>query len=263
MQVKLNLFPGGRRRALTMSYDDGVVYDRRLVEIFNQYGIKGTFHLNSGRLNLANMEEDGVPMGLYRGHEVSSHMKNHPYPNQLPDATLIDEIFGDRANLEKLCGYPVRGMSYPYGIYNDHIIEIAKNCGMEYSRTVASTNGFNPPDDFMKWHPTVHHKGDLNGLWDRFMNAAGDAMLLFYIWGHSYEFAREDNWEIIENFCKMAGGRDDVWYATNIEIKDYITAQRNLVVSADGTMIYNPSCLDVWVRMDEEPVRIKAGSILS
>lgn len=31
-----------------MSYDDGKVEDRRLVEIFNRYGIKGTFHISSG-----------------------------------------------------------------------------------------------------------------------------------------------------------------------------------------------------------------------
>ena len=40
-------FPGGRAKALTMSYDDGKIYDERLVEIFDKNGIKGTFHLNS------------------------------------------------------------------------------------------------------------------------------------------------------------------------------------------------------------------------
>ena len=43
MVVKNNLFPGGVRRALTMSYDDGMEYDYRLVEIFNQSGIRGPF----------------------------------------------------------------------------------------------------------------------------------------------------------------------------------------------------------------------------
>ena len=42
-------FPGGKHKVLTMSYDDGRDSDVRLVGIFNQYGIKGTFHLNSGR----------------------------------------------------------------------------------------------------------------------------------------------------------------------------------------------------------------------
>ena len=40
------LYPEGKLKALTMSYDDGVRQDRRLIEIFNRNGLKGTFHLN-------------------------------------------------------------------------------------------------------------------------------------------------------------------------------------------------------------------------
>ena len=50
-------FPGGKHKVLTMSYDDGQIHDRRLIEIFNKYGIKGTFHLNSG---LMGVREDGM-----------------------------------------------------------------------------------------------------------------------------------------------------------------------------------------------------------
>ena len=44
------------------------------------------------------------------------------------------------------------------------------------------------------------------------------------MWGHSYEFENNNNWVILKNFCKTAGGREDIWYATNIEICDYISA---------------------------------------
>ena len=43
-------FPGGKAKALTMSYDDGKLEDIRLLEIFNKYGIKGTFNLNYGEM---------------------------------------------------------------------------------------------------------------------------------------------------------------------------------------------------------------------
>ena len=43
-------FPEGNYKVLTLSYDDGKITDRRLVDILNQNGIKGTFHLNSGYL---------------------------------------------------------------------------------------------------------------------------------------------------------------------------------------------------------------------
>ena len=41
-------YPGGKHKVLTLSYDDGKIQDRRLVSIFNKYGIRGTFNLNSG-----------------------------------------------------------------------------------------------------------------------------------------------------------------------------------------------------------------------
>ena len=37
----------GKRKAITFSYDDGVTQDRRLIEIFNRYGLRATFNLNS------------------------------------------------------------------------------------------------------------------------------------------------------------------------------------------------------------------------
>lgn len=38
----------GKTKVLTLSYDDGVVQDIRLIEIMNKYGLKGTFNINSG-----------------------------------------------------------------------------------------------------------------------------------------------------------------------------------------------------------------------
>ena len=41
-------FPGGKSKALTLSYDDGVRQDRRLIEIMKKNGLKGTFNISSG-----------------------------------------------------------------------------------------------------------------------------------------------------------------------------------------------------------------------
>ena len=40
-------FPGGKFKVLTLSYDDGKIQDRRLVDIFNKNGIRATFNVNS------------------------------------------------------------------------------------------------------------------------------------------------------------------------------------------------------------------------
>ena len=44
----------GLLKAVTFSYDDGVTQDRRLIELFNKYGLKGTFNINSGFLDTQN-----------------------------------------------------------------------------------------------------------------------------------------------------------------------------------------------------------------
>ena len=68
---------------------------------------------------------------------------------------------------------------------------------------------------------------------------------LFYVWGHSYEFDQCDNWDHMEELVRKVSGRDDVWYATNGEIRAYVEAYRRLVFSADSRTVYNPSAVGV------------------
>ena len=46
-------FPGFLSKAFTLSYDDGPVWDRNLIEMMTKYGVRGTFNLNSHRYNFA------------------------------------------------------------------------------------------------------------------------------------------------------------------------------------------------------------------
>lgn len=264
MRVTLDLFPRARKKALTMSYDDGTSHDRRLAEIFDQYGIRGTFHLNSGLLgDSRHISAQEIPE-LYKNHEVSCHTVTHPFLTMTPREFSAAEITGDRHALEAACGYPVRGMSYPFGAYSDEVIRIMRGAGMEYARTTAATGGFGFPADFMAWHPTCHHNGGISEKFGAFIepHRYGHPML-FYIWGHSYEFADNGSWSLIEDFCAKAGGRDDIWYATNIEIVDYMNAVRALRFSADSSMVLNPSAADVWVTAENKPVMVPAGKTVS
>ncbi len=261
MTIRLNRFPEGRLKAFTASYDDGRIYDERLAPLFSDHGIRATFHLNSGFWDTPDYITSEQAQTLYLDHEISLHTYTHPHLPDLPDSLILDEILRDKEKLEKAAGYVVRGMSYPYGQVDDRIIALARSCGMLYSRTVVSTRSFGIPSDFMRWNPTCHHYDDLDAIWDRFENARKDTPALFYIWGHSYEFDRNNNWEIMERFCDKAAGKNDVWYATNIEIYDYVTAVRRLEFSADREMVLNPSVLPVWIEIDGEPIVLPAGKL--
>jgi len=260
MDIKFDLFPEGKTKALTMSYDDGPVFDRRLVEIFNKYGIRGTFHLNSGRLGQDGVVSPDEVSTLYSGHEVAAHAKTHPFLDSIPIEAVADEIIEDRKALETIVGYPVKGMSYPYGVYNSKIIEMLAAFGIEYSRTVASHHGFEIPENFLAWHATCHHDDNLMELGKKFLDFAGGGRLkLMYVWGHSFEFDAKNNWNLIEDFCAMMSGKKDIWYATNIEIARYVKALKCLEFSAKRDMAYNPSAVSVWINANGKAVEIKSG----
>ncbi len=157
MKSPTYLFPSGKSKAVTLSYDDGVVDDRRLIFTLNRHGIKASFHINSGIFGVGNRVESSEIAELYEGHEVSAHSVHHPHLDMLPVLEQATEILEDRRALEDLVGYPVRGMSYPFGSYTPEISARLRAYGIEYTRTTKSHGGFHLPEDFMEWHPTCHH----------------------------------------------------------------------------------------------------------
>lgn len=164
--------------------------------------------------------------------------------------------------MERWFGYPVRGMAYPFGTYNNLVLEILKGLGIEYSRTVKQHENFSLPENFLEWHPTCHHiNPKLMDIATRFVGEDFGNLSLFYVWGHSYEFDLMENWELIEEFSKLIGDRSDIWYATNIEIVDYMKALKNLKSSIENNIIYNPSAISIWVSKDEEVIEVKAGEV--
>lgn len=254
-------FPEGRHKALTMSYDDGTTADRRLVSTFNRYGIKGTFHLNSGLFGTGNRLTEQEAADLYAGHEVSAHTLTHPTIARCPKEQIVYEVMEDRKGLERLVGYTVRGMSYPNGSFNHEIKQMLPALGIEYARVVQTTGGFSMPDDWHEWKPSCHHNDQLIERTETFIGLHKSQYLyLMYVWGHSYEFDNDDNWELIERFCELAGGRENIWYATNMQIVDYMNAYNQLKFSAGLDFVYNPSAQSVWISVDGRIVEVKGGS---
>ncbi|MEE0969129.1 MAG: polysaccharide deacetylase family protein [Clostridia bacterium] len=252
-------FKEGKRKAMILSFDDGSAEDRRIVSLFNKYGVKGTFHLNSATLGKPNHIGEEEVRELFFGHEVSCHTLTHPFLERIPKMEVIHEILEDRKNLESLCGYVVRGMSYPFGTYNSEVIELLRELGINYSRTVHSTLSTNLPDNFMKWDPTCSFKHEkLFSCLESFKGSTRDLSLLF-VWGHGYEFDSDEKWEFMERFLKEASGDEDVWYASCSEIYDYVTACRKAELSADRSMIYNSSATDIFVKVNDETVRAASG----
>lgn len=218
------------RKALTFSYDDGIEQDRKLVEIFNKYGMKATFNLNTGiQTPKSNFEIEGVYINrmkqegleeLYRGHEIATHGLTHAAPTGMTKEQLDKEFLTDMSNIERIYGtYPV-GMAYAYGCVDDEVVKYLKSIGIKYGRTVEASHSFEIPKEPLKLKATCHHDDDmLFELAEKFLKAEPkeNEQMLFYVWGHSYEFDVNNNWDRIEEFCKMMSGKADIFYGTNRE----------------------------------------------
>lgn len=272
------LFPEGKKKCLTFSYDDGVTQDRHLVALFNQYHLKATFNLNSGCFGKCapangfskpvthNKIEASEVSALYQGHEIAIHTRNHPHLETLSSETIAYEIRSDREHLEKLAGYPITGMAYPFGTYNNLVLEELKKAGIQYSRTIQSTKNFSIPQNFLCWHPTCHFGDpDMKILTEQFLTSEQtppNNLKLFYIWGHSYELDGNDTWEELEHFCKTISFQKDIWYATNIEFFTYQTALNRLIFSENKKIVQNPSALPIWFAIHHTTFCINGGEIL-
>ena len=263
------LWPDGLKKALTFSYDDGVMQDIQLISLFRRYGLKATFNLNSAffgqidsipsgnrEVDHSHVPEEDVPL-VYAGFETAIHTVHHPFLTQLSDPIATGEILNDRAAIERLVGYPVRGMAYPFGAVDERVKNIVKACGVVYSRGTGTTGKYALPVDPYDWSCSCHHNG-LEPLIDPFLNNDRWIQLLS-VWGHSYEFDFTNGWDKFENQLSRLGGNDDIWYATNIEIFDYIQAYNALRWTCDGDVAVNPGCQDVFVEVDGETVCIPGG----
>ncbi len=270
-EEKYMRFPEGRSKAVTFSYDDGVAADKKLLAIFKKYNLKATFNLNSRLFDCENWhgrmdEEQTFSAFADCGQEIALHGARHIFLNKVPLCEAIKEVADNRSYLENKFGRIVNGMAYAYNGFNADIKRVLGDLGVKYARTTFSTRSFAVPEDFLEWNPTCHHNDpQLSDLLDKFIKYRPEDEFkfrepwLFYVWGHSYEFDDNDNWDVMERFSREISGRQDVWYATNGQICDYVAAYRSLVYSLDGERVFNPSYMPVWLEIRGRVYRIDAG----
>lgn len=240
----------GYQKYFTMSFDDGLEQDKKIIQILTRYGIKATFNLNAGLMGLQqrigrignigfleypegskglktrfkNHDHHRIPADeitqVYDGFEIASHAYRHEALAMIKANSMEDSIRLDIEGLSKLTGYPIVGHAYPKGSSSDKVAACLKKHGIIYAREVRWTGSFSFPLIPLRYRPTcavVDKK--LFDLADQFINAEPETEdLLFYIWGHGYEmdFGSElCSWKRFEQFCEKIAGRKNIVYCTN------------------------------------------------
>ncbi len=241
------------KKYFTVSFDDGLEQDKKLIALMKKYGIKGTFNINGGLLgergtvkrigNLAFQdcgegrtsgaiikytEHNRIPgdeiAQVYAGMEIASHSYMHDWLGKLPKQEMMKSINMDIDALEKIAGYKIRGHAYAKGSTSKEVQAYLKKEGILYARGIMSSKSFCFPKNPLNLRPTCSHitkEARINGLIDQFIKAKPlKEDMLFYMWGHAYELdfnTKEASWDKIERLFDRIAGKEDILYCTNAE----------------------------------------------
>ncbi len=282
MKYTFMRYPGGKAKAFTLSYDDGAKSDERMLEVFERYGLKCTFNLVASSLeNGHGITPEFVKENiLAKGHEVANHGYNHRSLKNVTPIQGIRDTLDSRLALERIFGRIIRGMAFPDTSVNrfqvPDIYAVVKNyltdLDIAYTRNAGYNNeAMELPEDWHNWNPTAHHNNPkVFEYIDKFteldvskLYCASRSPKLLFIWGHSFEFDGRNNWDHLEEICKRISGKEDIWYATNMEIYEYTKAYESLVFSADESIVHNPTLLDIWFDVDGKQYMIKSGETIN
>lgn len=134
------------RAYVTLTFDDGrrSTYDVGL-PIVEAAGYNSTHFIISGRMTPqfpGYIQPHEVRDIDTRGHEVGAHTRTHANLPTLTRAQMEHEIAGSKADLDALGIRPVTSLAYPYGAYNQTVIDVARSSGFSAART--TQGGTNP-----------------------------------------------------------------------------------------------------------------------
>lgn len=266
MNIKTTIFPRGLSKCVLMSFDDGNKRDLQTAEIMEQYGIKGTFHINSGCIGKVDYLTACEIKEISKQNEIAVHTVNHINITSCPFMRAVQEIVQDKAALEELTGKIIRGMAFPFGKSNEIVENVMPQLGFEYARKSVTLKSLVNQSSFFRWTPTCHIEQDALDLAKKlvandWINIKGNSGVLFLM-DHSCQLKDYKLKQLFIEFCKLVGNREDIWYATCIEYVDYINAIKHLQYSHLFTRVYNPSAIDVWIMVDDHPVKIESGNTI-
>jgi peptidoglycan/xylan/chitin deacetylase (PgdA/CDA1 family) len=173
------LDPGCRDNdSLVITFDDG--YENVLLNAAQDLrwlGFRATQFLVADRLGRCNdwdigvdatndrlMDKEQIRDWLSLGFEIGAHTRTHAHLTQISPARAKEEISGSKARLEDLFGMEVKYFAYPYGEYNDTVVELTKAAGFKAACTCEPTSVISLTDPFRLGRFLVHERS-IRSIW--------------------------------------------------------------------------------------------------
>ena len=210
------------------SIDDGTIYDKKVIDIFNKYHIKATFNLNSGLGNFV-WYLDGKPIErfdlsknphLYDGHEVASHSLTHPHMTMCPNEEIVRQVGEDIVNLEKIFKRDVHTFAFPFHDADDRCINIIKHLhNIKIIRISDLDQSFKMPDRYHVRITSLNVDEAVN-LVDDFIK--DETAELFVFVSHAYDFEVNHTYDKLEELCQKVISQNDIKIITMGELEKEI-----------------------------------------
>lgn len=238
----------GKKVIVVTSWDDGLIYDKKLYETLDYYGIKGTFFVIVGKIGKPGYLSEDLVKEISLCHEVGSHTLSHPNLTNIDLKKAEYEIYMSKCMLEKIIGSKVYGLCYPKGYYNSCVATIARKYYI-YARTIKIKMNIIDKDLFhihtliqardldifsrryaatllvFKKDPRRVIRVIKSNSWDKIAIELFDFLLMkggiFHLWGHSYEIEKNNDWKKLENILSYIAWRSNVEYMTLYELCKY------------------------------------------
>lgn len=216
------------KKYLVFSIDDGTIYDREVIKLFNKYSIRGTFNLNSDlggftwmydektpitRLNLMNEYE------LYNNHEIASHTLTHVHLTEVDRKEIIRQVNGDLTYLKWLTRRDnISSFAMPFSDCNPWVLDIIKNhTNVSNIRISEIDESFNIPEDKYHIRITALNINRALTLFPKFLKSKKKVGVFIYA-GHSYDFFVNNSFDKLEEFLKLITSFKEVEVVTMKEL---------------------------------------------
>lgn len=263
-------YPGGKYKALVMSFDDGCVADIKLAALFDKYNIIGTFNISSSPIGSTQIwsitngdtirqsyvSEETI-LKIYKKHEIAAHGTTHKNFLKITKDEILEQINVDIQKLNLLTKRKITSLAYPFGATNDAVSKIVATTGITNARTVKSTNNFELPSNLLMWNPTCRDDKALSFL-ENYIKSSQKKLSVFYVWGHSWELGNGKRWDNMVQFCKSISNRKDIWYTGSGRLANYINATKKVTIK--DNIITNPKGnLTVWLNLSSGVTKLKPG----
>jgi PKD repeat protein len=129
--------PALKNTTVVLTFDDGTTGQDQAASVLKQYGMHGTFYINSGRLGFPGYLTGAQVQAIAAdGNEIGGHTVNHSDLTTLSADDAAREICNDRVALANL-GVRPTSFAYPFGALTSTTQAQVKSCGYNSARKIA------------------------------------------------------------------------------------------------------------------------------